>query len=142
MAAADLAFYPRPAYCAPRGGVAFADPRVACRPAHSSRAASRVARQFRRRASPRDQGRDTRYGRFLAGGQIVHRPGFYRGQLTLFSPEQREPGLPSLESVWRSHARTVMVVETAGTHLTMLSTRHAETTAACVTRHLPAASLV
>ena len=67
-----------------------------------------------------------------------YHPGFYRGQLTLFSPAQREPGLPSLESVWRNHARAVMVVETAGTHLTMLSPLHAETTAACVTRHLPA----
>jgi thioesterase domain-containing protein/acyl carrier protein len=71
-----------------------------------------------------------------------YHPGFYRGQLTLFSPAEREPGIPSLESVWRNHARTVMVVETAGTHLTMLSTLHAETTAACVTRHLPAASSV
>lgn len=65
-----------------------------------------------------------------------YRPGFYRGQLTLFSPTEREPGLPSLESVWRTHARTVVVVETAGTHRTMLSTRHAETTAACVTHCL------
>jgi len=70
-----------------------------------------------------------------------YHPGFYDGQLTLFSPAMREPGLPSLESVWRTHARTVVVVETEGTHTTMLSTRHAETTAACVTRHLPAASL-
>ena len=68
-----------------------------------------------------------------------YHPGFYRGQLTLFSPAGREPGLPSLESVWRKHARTVVVVETAGTHSTMLSTLHAETTAACVTRHLSAA---
>ena len=67
-----------------------------------------------------------------------YHPGFYRGQLTLFSPAGREPGLPSLESIWRTHARTVVVVETAGTHATMLSTLHAETTAACVTRHLPA----
>jgi thioesterase domain-containing protein len=71
-----------------------------------------------------------------------YHPGFYRGQLTLFSPAEREPGLPSLESIWRAHARTVVVVETAGTHATMLSTLHAETTAACVTRHLPAASVV
>jgi thioesterase domain-containing protein/acyl carrier protein len=71
-----------------------------------------------------------------------YHPGFYRGQLTLFSPAQREPGLPSLESVWRAHARTVVVVETAGTHLTMLSTHHAETTAACVTRCLPAGYMV
>ena len=71
-----------------------------------------------------------------------YHPGFYRGQLTLFSPAEREPGLPSLESIWRKHARTVIVVETAGTHATMLSTLHAETTAACVTQHLPAASPV
>jgi thioesterase domain-containing protein/acyl carrier protein len=67
-----------------------------------------------------------------------YHPGFYRGQLTLFSPAGREPGLPALESVWREHARTVVVVTTAGTHATMLSTRHAETTAACVTRCLSA----
>jgi acyl-coenzyme A synthetase/AMP-(fatty) acid ligase/thioesterase domain-containing protein/acyl carrier protein len=67
-----------------------------------------------------------------------YRPGFYRGELTLFSPSERLRGLPALEPVWRTHARTVVVVETPGTHLTMLSPRHAETTAACVTRHLPA----
>jgi acyl-coenzyme A synthetase/AMP-(fatty) acid ligase/thioesterase domain-containing protein/acyl carrier protein len=71
-----------------------------------------------------------------------YHPGFYHGQLTLFSPAGREPGLPSLESIWRKHARTIVVVETAGTHATMLSTLHAETTAASVTRHLPAASPV
>jgi len=71
-----------------------------------------------------------------------YHPGFYRGQLTLFSPAGREPGLPSLESVWRNHARTIIVVETAGTHSTMLSTLHAETTAASVMRHLPAASAI
>jgi thioesterase domain-containing protein len=65
-----------------------------------------------------------------------YRPGFYRGELTLFSPAGREPALPALESVWRTHARTVVVVETPGTHLTMLSSRHAETTAACVTRSI------
>ena len=71
-----------------------------------------------------------------------YHPGFYRGQLTLFSPADREPGLPSLESIWRTHARTVVVVAPAGTHATMLSTIHAETTAACVTRHRPAAGSV
>jgi amino acid adenylation domain-containing protein len=70
-----------------------------------------------------------------------YHPGFYRGELTLFSPAGREPALPSLESVWRRHARTIVVVETPGTHLTMLSSRHAETTAACVTRCLPATPL-
>jgi acyl-coenzyme A synthetase/AMP-(fatty) acid ligase/thioesterase domain-containing protein/acyl carrier protein len=70
-----------------------------------------------------------------------YRPGFYRGELTLFSPAGRQPGLPDLESIWRKHARRVVVVETPGTHLTMLSSRHAETTAACVTRCMPAGSL-
>jgi thioesterase domain-containing protein/acyl carrier protein len=70
-----------------------------------------------------------------------YRPGFYRGELTLFSPAEREPGLPALESTWRPHARTVIVVETPGTHLTMLSGRHAGTTAACVTRCMPPAPL-
>ena len=70
-----------------------------------------------------------------------YRPGFYRGELTLFSPAGRVRGLPALESVWRTHARTVVVVETPGTHLTMLSPRHAETTAACVTRCMPPALL-
>jgi len=66
-----------------------------------------------------------------------YRPGFYRGEVTLFSPAGREPGLPDPKSIWRKHARTVVVVETPGTHLTMLSPRHAETTAACVMRYLP-----
>jgi len=78
--------------------------------------------------------------RVAASGLIAsarYHPGVYRGELTLFSPAGREPGLPSLESVWRGHAGTIVVVETPGTHLTMLSPRHAETTAACVTRCLP-----
>jgi thioesterase domain-containing protein/acyl carrier protein len=70
-----------------------------------------------------------------------YHPEFYRGELTLFSPEGREPALPSLDVVWRKHARTVVLVETPGTHLTMLSSRHAETTAACMTRRLSARPL-
>lgn len=70
-----------------------------------------------------------------------YQPGFYDGELTLFSPAEREPGFPDLKSVWRMHARTVVLVETPGTHLTMLSPRHAETTAACLTRSLPAGPL-
>jgi len=66
-----------------------------------------------------------------------YRPGFYRGELTLFSPAGRERGLPDLGAIWRKHARSVVVVETPGTHLTMLSPRHAEMTAACVMRYLP-----
>jgi thioesterase domain-containing protein len=68
-----------------------------------------------------------------------YRPGFYRGELTLFSPLGRQAGLPDLECTWREHARTIVVVKTPGTHLTMLSPRHAAATAACVTRCLPTA---
>ena len=81
----------------------------------------------------------------VAGSALIasarYQPRFYRGELTLFSPAGREPGLPDLESVWRTHARSVVVVETPGTHLTMLSPRHADTTAACLTRCLPSRPL-
>ncbi len=66
-----------------------------------------------------------------------YRPGFYPGELTLFSPVEREPGLPSLQSIWRKHARALSIVEIAGTHSTMLSAPNAESTAACLTQHLP-----
>jgi non-ribosomal peptide synthetase component F/thioesterase domain-containing protein/acyl carrier protein len=65
-----------------------------------------------------------------------YQPGFYRGHLTLFTPVGRNPGLPSLDSIWRKHAHTVSVVETAGTHLTMLAAPNADSTAACLTRSL------
>lgn len=67
-----------------------------------------------------------------------YRPGFYRGELTVFSPAGRPSGLPSLESFWRRHARAVVVIETTGNHSTMLSGPHAEGTAACLARCLPA----
>jgi thioesterase domain-containing protein/acyl carrier protein len=71
---------------------------------------------------------------FIAAAK--YHPGFYRGQLTLFAPAEREPSLPSLESTWRAHARTIVVVETAGTHSTMLSASNAECAAASLTRCL------
>jgi acyl-coenzyme A synthetase/AMP-(fatty) acid ligase/thioesterase domain-containing protein/acyl carrier protein len=63
-----------------------------------------------------------------------YRPGFYPGGLMLFTPAQREPGLPPLHTVWRPHARTLRVVETAGAHSTMFSATNAESTAASLTR--------
>jgi len=66
-----------------------------------------------------------------------YRPGYYPGELTLFSPAGREPGLPSLEAIWRKHARALSVVETAGEHSTMLSAPNATSTAASLTRCLP-----
>ncbi len=65
-----------------------------------------------------------------------YRPGFYPGELTLFSPVGREPGLPSLQSIWRKYARVLSVVETAGAHTTMVSAPHAESIATCLTQRL------
>lgn len=65
-----------------------------------------------------------------------YRPGFYPGELTLFTPVEREPGLPSLQTIWRKHARTLHIVETAGAHSTMFSVTNAESTAASLTRCL------
>jgi thioesterase domain-containing protein len=65
-----------------------------------------------------------------------YRPGFYPGELTLFTPVEREPGLPSPQAIWRKHARALSVVETAGTHSTMFSAPNAESSAASLTRCL------
>jgi thioesterase domain-containing protein/acyl carrier protein len=65
-----------------------------------------------------------------------YRPGFYPGELTLFSPVAREPGLPSLQAVWSNHAGTLSTVEIPGTHSTMFSAINAESTAAALTRRL------
>jgi acetoacetyl-CoA synthetase len=67
-----------------------------------------------------------------------YRPGFYPGELTLFTPVGREPGLPSLQAIWRKHARVLSIIETAGAHSTMLSAPNAESAAASLTRCLPA----
>jgi thioesterase domain-containing protein len=66
-----------------------------------------------------------------------YRPGFYPGELTLFTPVGREPGLPSLQAIWRKHARVLSIIETAGAHSTMLSAPNAESAAASLTRCLP-----
>jgi thioesterase domain-containing protein/acyl carrier protein len=66
-----------------------------------------------------------------------YRPGFYPGELTLFTPVGREPGLPSLQTVWRKHARALSIVETAGAHSTMFASPNAESVAASLTRCLP-----
>jgi non-ribosomal peptide synthetase component F/thioesterase domain-containing protein/acyl carrier protein len=66
-----------------------------------------------------------------------YRPGFYPGELTLFTPVGREPGLPSLQAVWRKHARALSIVETAGAHSTMFASPNAESVAASLTRCLP-----
>jgi hypothetical protein len=67
-----------------------------------------------------------------------YRPGFYPGDLTLFTPVEREPGLPSPRAVWGPHARALAIVETAGDHSTMFSTTNAESIAASLTRVMSA----
>jgi thioesterase domain-containing protein len=59
-----------------------------------------------------------------------YRPGHYRGCLTLFTPAEREPALPSLDAIWRNHAAAVTVIATPGRHATMLSAPNAATIAA------------
>jgi amino acid adenylation domain-containing protein len=66
-----------------------------------------------------------------------YRPGYYRGQVTLFTPVEREAGVPSVEAFWRKHARTLSIVETAGDHSTMLSAPNATSTATSLTDCLP-----
>jgi thioesterase domain-containing protein len=65
-----------------------------------------------------------------------YRPGFYPGELTLFTPVEREPGLPSPQATWHKYAGTLSIVETAGAHSTMFSAANAESTAASLTRCL------
>jgi non-ribosomal peptide synthetase component F/thioesterase domain-containing protein len=67
---------------------------------------------------------------------VRYRPAFYAGELTLFAPVERSPGLPPLDAIWRDYARTLSIVETAGTHSTMFSATNAESTAASLTQRL------
>ena len=69
-----------------------------------------------------------------------YRPGFYPGELTLFTPLEREPDFPSPQAIWRKHAASLSVVETAGDHWTMFSAPNAEFAAASLTHGLTACS--
>jgi non-ribosomal peptide synthetase component F/thioesterase domain-containing protein/acyl carrier protein len=119
-------------------------------PAAIRRGASRVCDRLRGYPTPREQNgpplpsvlraAPTRVVRVATTALIAsarYRPGFYPGELTLFSPVGRETGLPSLQSIWSKHACALSIVETAGTHSTMLSAPNAESTAACLTKRLP-----
>jgi thioesterase domain-containing protein len=50
-----------------------------------------------------------------------YRPGYYPGDLTLFTPAERDRGLPGAEALWRPHANAFASVELPGGHLTMIS---------------------
>jgi acyl-coenzyme A synthetase/AMP-(fatty) acid ligase/thioesterase domain-containing protein/acyl carrier protein len=71
---------------------------------------------------------------FLASAR--YRPGFYRGELTLFSPVERPPGVPSPQATWHKHARALSVIGTAGDHWTMFSPSNAASIAASLTHRL------
>ena len=65
-----------------------------------------------------------------------YRPGFYAGELTLFTATGRDPILPSPQVIWHRHALALSVVPTTGCHLTMLSALNADQAAASLTRRL------
>jgi len=69
-----------------------------------------------------------------------YRPGFYPGELTLFTPAEREPGLPSPQAIWRQHAGALSIVEIAGGHRSIFSALNAESAAATLTDCLLARS--
>jgi non-ribosomal peptide synthetase component F/thioesterase domain-containing protein/acyl carrier protein len=71
---------------------------------------------------------------FIASAR--YRPGFYPGELTLFTPVEREPGLPAPLATWHKHARVLSIVEIAGAHWTMFSAPNAQSVAASLTRCL------
>jgi acyl-coenzyme A synthetase/AMP-(fatty) acid ligase/thioesterase domain-containing protein/acyl carrier protein len=129
---------------------ASADP-IHTWPAAIRKGASRVRDRLRGHPTPGERdgpplpsflkAAPTRVLRVAAAALIAsarYRPGFYPGELTLFSPAEREPTLPPLQAIWRKHARTLSIVETAGTHWTMLSAPNAASTAARLTHCLPA----
>jgi len=65
-----------------------------------------------------------------------YRPGYYPGELTLFTPVDREPGLPSPQAIWRMHARALSIIETVGAHSTMFAAANAEFAARALTHCL------
>jgi hypothetical protein len=65
-----------------------------------------------------------------------YRPGFYAGEVTLFTPTLHDPTLPSPQAIWHRHALALSVVPLVGTHLSMVSAANAETAAASLSRAL------
>jgi amino acid adenylation domain-containing protein len=65
-----------------------------------------------------------------------YRPVYYPGTLTLFTPEERDPALPSPAAVWRRHAAQVQVVGLPGGHFSMLTPPNALQAAAALSSRL------
>jgi len=85
------------------------------------------------------RGRVLKVGMSAVMASARYRPGFYPGELTVFTPVEREPGLPSVQAIWSKHARALSIVETAGNHSTMLTASNTEAFASTLTRFLPCA---
>jgi len=66
-----------------------------------------------------------------------YHPGYYPGELTLFTPAERGAGWPVPQDVWRAHAASLSAVPLAGTHMNMLSPPHVETVASLLSSVLP-----
>ena len=66
-----------------------------------------------------------------------YRPGFYPGELKLFTPTVRDPALPSPAAIWAKHAGALSIVHIAGGHFTMLSAPHVVSAAEALTSCLP-----
>ena len=65
-----------------------------------------------------------------------YRPGWYAGPLTLFTPAEQDPALPSAEARWLGHAETLRAISLPGGHLTMLAPPHVDAAAAALTQRL------
>jgi amino acid adenylation domain-containing protein len=79
--------------------------------------------------------------RVMASGLIAsarYRPGVYPGELTLFSPQERDPDLPSQDLIWGERAAAVSLISLPGGHLSMLAQPHARAAARALARCLPA----
>jgi thioesterase domain-containing protein/acyl carrier protein len=113
-------------------------------PAAASRAASQVFDDLRSYSTPAAldgqplpgflkyaRGRVLQVGVSALLASARYRPGFYPGELTVFTPVEREPGLPSIKAIWAKHAQALSIVETAGNHSTMLSASNAVDAALC-----------
>jgi thioesterase domain-containing protein len=78
----------------------------------------------------------------VAAGSLVasarYRPGYYAGELTLFTALERDPAQPDPRRVWDGHARALRLVALPGAHLTMLSPPHAQAAAAALSKLLAA----
>ena len=79
----------------------------------------------------------------MIGGLVasaLYHPGVYPGQLTLFTPQDRDPAPPSPRALWTRHAASLSVTEIPGAHLTMLAPPHAQAAAAALAQSLPGTS--